>query len=151
MAVTGHVTLCASPPPGLPAARPRAGEIRTGRRLGPTRTEVGPQVDHDSDDQTTIPRMSAWAVENPTVLRVAFVMQFESFLVDPLGTGADFTNIEEAIEKAKPGAVIRLAAAEFTISGKLLIDKGNDSLASSSLVNLENYRVNISSCSYPRD
>ena len=124
-----------------PAARPRAGEIRTGRRLGPTRTEVGPQVDHDSDDQTTIPRMS----------RVAFVMQFESFLVDPLGTGADFTNIEEAIEKAKPGAVIRLAAAEFTISGKLLIDKGNDSLASSSLVNLENYRVNISSCSYPRD
>ena len=51
-------------------------------------------------------------------------MECESLLVDSAGNGADFVRIEDAISRAKPGAVIRIAAGEYSWPGKLVVNKG---------------------------
>jgi hypothetical protein len=51
-------------------------------------------------------------------------MEYSSVIVDPGGSGADFTSLEDAIAHAKPGAVIRVTASELNIQGKLVINKG---------------------------
>ena len=52
-------------------------------------------------------------------------MEYSSFIVDSTGTGSDFSCLEDAIAQAEPGAVIRIAGAELTIRGKLVINKGS--------------------------
>ena len=52
------------------------------------------------------------------------LMDYSSCIVDPAGVGADFTSLEDAIAHARPGAVIRVTAAELNIQGKLIINKG---------------------------
>ena len=53
-------------------------------------------------------------------------MECESLIVDSAGNGADFLRLEDAISRAKPGAVIRVAAGEYTWPGKLHVNKGFD-------------------------